>query len=54
MSLAKCRSCGERMRVDSSRRCGDMQIQYVACTQCEERRKREVPISEIWAKPRKR
>jgi len=54
MSSARCRNCGERMRVERSRRCGDVQLQYAACTACQEKRKQIVPVSEIWAKPRKK
>jgi hypothetical protein len=42
------------MRVDSSRRYGLVQLQYCVCPACQERRKREVPVSEIWQKPRKK
>lgn len=39
------------MRVDSSRRCGDLQLQYLECVRCAARRSRVVDRAEVW--PRK-
>jgi hypothetical protein len=36
------------MRVDSSKRAGPNQVQYVECQSCRERRRLIVPATQVW------
>jgi hypothetical protein len=45
---AKCPQCGGMCRVDSSKRAGTVQVQYVQCVACRARRRQVVPASAVW------
>lgn len=45
---AECPKCGARMRVETSRRNGSVQLQYLACRECHARKSRAVPTSQVW------
>lgn len=36
------------MRVETSRRSGSVQLQYLACRECHARRSRAVPADTVW------
>jgi hypothetical protein len=45
--MRKC-NCGERMKVDSSRRAGELQVRYLECPRCKARRRQVVEADQIW------
>jgi hypothetical protein len=47
----RCR-CGERMKVDSSRRAGGLQVRYLECTRCKARRREVVDADQVWRRKR--
>jgi DnaJ-class molecular chaperone len=48
MSAKDCPRCGGRCRVESSKRAGPAQVQYVECQQCRKRGKRLVAADQVW------
>ena len=53
MSAANCTQCGERLRVESSRRCGAaQQLQYTSCPACRAKGRRIVSLEAIWRRKR--
>lgn len=52
--MKACRKCGARLRVTHSKRtrCGEEQLQYLRCVQCDCRAKAIVPAESIWRRKR--
>jgi hypothetical protein len=48
MPASKCLRCGGRCRVESSKRAGPAQVQYVECQSCRQRRRQVVPAEAVW------
>jgi transcription elongation factor Elf1 len=53
MSTAECPRCGCRMRVETSRRAGEFQLQYLACRNCGGKARRAVKARDIFRKAEK-
>jgi hypothetical protein len=48
MPASRCPKCGGRCRVESSKRAGPAQVQYVECQSCRQRRRRVVPAEFVF------